>query len=86
MKAFANCSNLKSVVFGDSVKIIYSYAFFGCKNLEMLDFGLNLTNVKLKAFGSVTLQDASGNEIEAVSKNLKGNTFEGSKGVLKLVA
>jgi hypothetical protein len=86
MKAFANCSNLKSVVFGDSVKIIYSYAFFGCKNLEMLDFGLNLTNVKLKAFGSVTLQDVEGNVIDAVSANLKGNTFEGSKGVLKAVA
>ena len=36
-EAFSNCTNLKSVVLNNSVKIIGDYAFAGCRNLTSVE-------------------------------------------------
>lgn len=49
-KAFANCENLKSVIFCDSPVSIEYRAFINCSNLTTVDFGNNLAHIYSEAF------------------------------------
>ncbi len=48
--AFDKMPNLKTVIIGNGVKIIYSGAFEGCKNLETVVFGSSLEAIYAEAF------------------------------------
>ena len=83
--AFYNCAKLTDVDFSDNVKTIGSYAFYKCNALKSVSFDSALKTVGTKAF-TVTFEDASGKTLKQTAKVLAGKVFEGSSGVLKLVA
>ncbi len=83
--AFYNCGKLTDVDFPDNLKTIGSYAFYKCNALKSISFDSALKTVGTKPF-TVTFEDASGKTLKQTAKVLAGKAFEGSNGVLKLVA
>ena len=47
---FAGCTSLSSVTFGDKVKIIPEYAFYGCDGLTSIAVPASVTNIGVGAF------------------------------------
>jgi len=51
-RAFANCSNLKEVVFNDGIKKIGYRAFYNCRSLESITLPSTVTEIGAEAFSS----------------------------------
>ncbi len=60
--AFHNCMNLQSINLEDAnyLKTVGSYAFNSCFALDSVKFGVSLTTIGDRVFGSGTASDASG--------------------------
>lgn len=53
-KAFYNCTSLKSVSIGNSLRLILSQAFSGCTNLTSITIPESVTNIGKSAFSGCT--------------------------------
>ena len=51
---FSGCSNISTVTFGDSVKVIPNYIFNGCTGLTSVNIGNNVTTIGNSAFYNCT--------------------------------
>ena len=47
---FSGCSNISTVTFGDSVKVIPNYLFFSCTGLTSVTIGNSVTTIGNGAF------------------------------------
>jgi hypothetical protein len=86
-KAFAYCSSLAKVTFGDSVKVIGEYAFTQT-TIKSIDFGKNITTIgsgaaescaKLETITIGVNVTAIGSGIDAFSENVKTLTVKSTK-------
>ena len=69
-RAFRNCRDLRSVIFGEKVQIIGESAFFYCTSLEGIGFNDRLTEIGDRAFrGSSGLTEISwGGNLDTIGK------------------
>lgn len=51
---FSNCASLRDVVFGNSVKAIPDYAFYGCSGISEISISESVTTIGRQAFASCT--------------------------------
>ncbi|MBQ8045789.1 MAG: leucine-rich repeat domain-containing protein, partial [Bacteroidales bacterium] len=51
---FSRCNNISTVTFGDSVKVIPNYIFYGCSSLTSVNIGNNVSTVGDYAFDGCT--------------------------------
>ena len=76
---FSGCSNISTVTFGDSVKVIPNYIFNGCTGLTSVNIGNNVTTIGGSAFAGCTglTSVTIGNSVTTIG----GSAFAGCTGL-----
>jgi len=77
---FADCSNLTSVSFGDSVQVIPAYAFYNT-NIENIVLGKSITSIKNNSFANTKIKSLLiTNSIDTIGTN----AFKGCTALTKI--
>ena len=82
---FSNCCSLKSLDL-QPVKAIGPGSFSQCSGLRQVSFGDTLEIVGAGAFSKTTFYGQNGKPVPKTADGLRGHSFEGSGGKLRLVA
>ena len=82
---FSNCCSLKSLDL-QPLKAIGPGSFSQCSGLRQVSFGDTLEIVGAGAFSKTTFYGQNGKPVPKTADGLRGHSFEGSGGKLRLVA
>jgi hypothetical protein len=82
-QAFANCTNLISVVVGNGVTEIYDLTFINCENLTRVTLGTNVTSIYTWGFG-ICPRLASISDLSNLV-NIYSSAFSGCSGLTNIV-
>ena len=82
---FSNCCSLKALDL-QPLKAIGPGSFSQCSGLRQVSFGDTLEIVGAGAFSKTTFYGQNGKPVPKTADGLRGHSFEGSGGKLRLVA
>ncbi len=68
----------------EDVRTVGVNAFAGCPSINEVALPSSLVKIGSTTFSGLTFQDADGNVIKQTAKALRGHTYSGTDGVLKI--